>query len=138
MKVYKWELMSLSLIFTLSVSFESFFYSTKKEAIWIVNNVPYSPHTNGFLVSNGILKLEDINKFQKSVFMYKNNRTDFSRNHSYNTRTQNYSKPRFFAELLLLITHFHSMPPMFGTKCQMESNLYQHYLYWNTILSFIL
>ena len=67
----------------------------QKKAIRIINNVPFSAHTNDLFFSNGILKLADINKFQQSVFMYKSNRTNFSRNHSYNTRTRNTLNPIF-------------------------------------------
>ena len=73
----------------------SLFVLPKKKAIRIINNVPYSSHTNDLFFSNGILKLADINKFQQSVFMYENNKTDFSCNHSYNTRTRNTLSPVF-------------------------------------------
>ena len=70
-------------------------YVLQKKAIRIVNNVPYSTHTNDLFFSNSILKLSDVNKFQQSVFMYKSNRTDFSRDHSYNTRNRNTLNPLF-------------------------------------------
>ena len=68
----------------------------QKKAIRIINNAAFDAHTNELFYSSGITKLVDLNKLKLAIYMYKNQDDPvFSRDHSYNTRSQSSLLPTF-------------------------------------------
>ena len=66
----------------------------QKRAIRIINNKPSRDHTHELFINSGILKLEDITKFNLGVYMYKHQHDElYLRSHNHNTRTRNFLLP---------------------------------------------
>ena len=79
----------------IQISFETSKYSTKK-SISIINKAHYIAHSNNLFINNGILKLEEINKFNIAVHMFKNKLSSvYQTRHNYNTRQNTNLIPDF-------------------------------------------
>ena len=68
----------------------------QKKIIRIISNSDFYAHCNPLFVSNKILKIPDVFKFQLALYGFKSpNLVESNISHSYNTRTRNLCQPAF-------------------------------------------
>ena len=68
----------------------------QKKVIRIVHNKPFFHHTNDLFLNSFLLKLDDINKLNLAIYMYKLEKfSSFTRSHDYPTRSRDLLNPSF-------------------------------------------
>ena len=67
----------------------------QKRVLRIICNAAFLDHTNPLFIQTKILKIHDLHKFSLACFMFKCDRSEFSRNHTYDTRFRSNLLPDF-------------------------------------------